>query len=106
MTIFAGTNWIARMINRWRARQSMGALLRRMDDHTLDDIGVTRDDLRRAFGAWRNEQAGIYNAAGTIPLSGGHVTSHPRASAVENRKPGFRVEWPNAPVPRLPARPN
>lgn len=56
MTILAGTTWIARMINRWRAHRSMGALLRRMDDHHLDDIGITRNDLRRAFGAWHTDR--------------------------------------------------
>jgi len=57
MTIFAGSNWIARMLNRWRARQSVGALLRRMDDHHLDDIGVTRDELNRSFGRWQRDRS-------------------------------------------------
>ncbi len=59
MTILAGTTWIARMINRWRAQDSMGALLRRMDDHHLDDIGVTRGDLQRAFGEWPHDRTWI-----------------------------------------------
>lgn len=55
MTIFAGTTLIAQMINRWRAHQSMAALVRRRDDHFLDDIGVTRDELNQSFGSWRRQ---------------------------------------------------
>ena len=55
MTIFAGKSWTEILINRWRAKATLGALLRRADDHFLDDIGVEREDLRRAFGQWQDE---------------------------------------------------
>lgn len=64
MTILAGTTRIARMINRWRAHRSMDAILRRMDDHHLDDIGITRNDLRRAFGDWQQDRTRIAAQAG------------------------------------------
>lgn len=53
MTILAGTNWIERLINRFRARQSLGAALLRQDDRMLDDIGLTRGDLSREIGSLR-----------------------------------------------------
>jgi uncharacterized protein YjiS (DUF1127 family) len=95
MTLFAGTTLIARIINRWRARQSMDALLRRMDDRYLDDIGVTRADLRRAFGDWRHERTGMFNAGGAIALPGGTAMSHRRAGG----KRGVRVVLPSV-LPR------
>ena len=55
MKIFAGKNWTERLINRWHARAALGALLRRADDRFLDDIGVEREDLRRAFGQWKDD---------------------------------------------------
>ena len=37
---------IAAVLNRFRAHRSIGALLKRVDDHLLTDIGLTRADLR------------------------------------------------------------
>lgn len=55
MTIFAGRSWTEFLINRWRAKASLNALLRRPDDHLLDDIGITRDELRSMLGQWTDE---------------------------------------------------
>ncbi|HQU67822.1 MAG TPA: DUF1127 domain-containing protein [Albidovulum sp.] len=53
MTILAGKNWIERLINRYRARQALGAELLRQDDRMLEDIGLTRSDLTREIGTWQ-----------------------------------------------------
>jgi uncharacterized protein YjiS (DUF1127 family) len=34
------------IVRRYLLQQSLGALLRRADDHLLDDIGLTREDVR------------------------------------------------------------
>ena len=75
MKIFAGKNWAERLINRWQARAALGALLRRADDRFLDDIGVEREDLRRAFGQWKNEGLGrhdhsLWRVSPPIPMGG------------------------------------
>ncbi|MCU9849220.1 hypothetical protein OEZ60_14545 [Defluviimonas sp. WL0024] len=47
---------IGRVLADWRdrraARARIRALLRRGDDHLIDDMGLTRDDLRARFGCW------------------------------------------------------
>jgi uncharacterized protein YjiS (DUF1127 family) len=53
MTILAGKNWIERLFNRYRARKSLGPELLRQDDRMLDDIGLTRSDLAREIGSWK-----------------------------------------------------
>lgn len=49
MTLIAGKTALARIVAKWQARRTLGALLSRMDDHLLDDIGLTRDEVRRAL---------------------------------------------------------
>ena len=48
-----------RLIRRWvrwrdrqQARKSIGHLLKRSDDHLLEDIGLTRQDLRNLLERW------------------------------------------------------
>lgn len=57
-------NWLSlpglllRPFVRWRARQearkSIGHLLKRRDDHLLNDIGLTRQDLREMLDQWED----------------------------------------------------
>ncbi|MCA0273463.1 MAG: DUF1127 domain-containing protein [Proteobacteria bacterium] len=54
MTILAGKNWIERLVNLHRARQALGAELLRQDDRMLEDIGLTRSDLAREIGSWKD----------------------------------------------------
>lgn len=39
-------SYLNAVLNRFWAKRSIGALLKRVDDHLLTDIGVTRADLR------------------------------------------------------------
>lgn len=45
------TEFLATLRQRHALRQSVGALLRRADDHLLDDIGLTRCDIERLIDA-------------------------------------------------------
>ena len=45
MTLIAAKTVLNRIVARWQARRTLGALLSRMDDHLLDDIGLTRDEV-------------------------------------------------------------
>lgn len=43
--------WVCRR-DRQRARKPIGHLLKRSDDHLLEDIGLTRQDLRNLLERW------------------------------------------------------
>ena len=47
MTIFAGESWIARLVNRWRARNALEALLRRAGYRRVVDaaLGAVRTEF-------------------------------------------------------------
>lgn len=92
MTILAGKTLIERFINLYRARMSLGAELRRQDDRMLDDIGLTRGDLSREIGTWkdraeRNVQERRNALAPIIPMpaasAGLACLSLPRAAILE-----------------------
>lgn len=92
MTILAGKTLIERLINRFRARQSLGAALQRLDDRMLEDMGLARGDLNREIGTWldraertlpeRDRVLATINPA--RPLGGGLAAlSLPRAALFE-----------------------
>ncbi len=45
------TQFLATLRQRHALRQSVGTLLRRADEHLLDDIGLTRDEISRMIDA-------------------------------------------------------
>ena len=95
MTIIAGKSWTEFLINRWRARATLGALLRRADDHFLDDIGIEREDLRRAFGQWRDELPdhrgrGLWRFSGAFPAAIGRSAGVLALPAIFARSPTRR----------------
>lgn len=44
-----GASWLGRLVRNWRARRSI-ARLETLDDHMLNDLGVTRAEVQWATG--------------------------------------------------------